>query len=329
MPDITRTLTITADGSPVTGFNHARLTGADSIGLEPMPFTMRLWNLSNSDYYMLSAAKRISVLHGDSVLAAGNISDVCRHSVLEGRITEVVFSAGLSLWEAPVSLSVETGVSVSETVRRILSASGTGIPLLSFPGADPIRTRGQAFFGRAAECIAEALSAAGARGYLTDAGLCVIPASGLPVSMALTVLQFTLPMLGFLVLDRIVRDPEAAAALSQKKVRIAASIPACFCLLCMVFPGIAGTFSGSVDAGQPDVLVDALITDRRQLLVSDAIRSLMFILAAFGLLKWGVSVPKSAAETSTAAVRRRRCPISGCVRKVSAALRTAFWSRGV
>ena len=117
------------------------------------------------------------------------------------------------------------------------------------------------------------------------------------VSMALTVLQFTLPMLGFLVLDRIVRDPEAAAALSQKKVRIAASIPACFCLLCMVFPGIAGTFSGSVDAGQPDVLVDALITDRRQLLVSDAIRSLMFILAAFGLLKWGTSVPKSAAET--------------------------------
>ncbi len=117
------------------------------------------------------------------------------------------------------------------------------------------------------------------------------------VSMALTVLQFTLPMLGFLVLDRIVRDPEAAAALSQKKVRIVAAIPACFCLLCMVFPGIAGTFSGSVDAGQPDVLVDALVTDRRQLLVNDAIRSLLFILATFGLLKWGVSVPRNAAET--------------------------------
>ncbi len=117
------------------------------------------------------------------------------------------------------------------------------------------------------------------------------------VSMALTVLQFTLPMLGFLVLDRIVRDPEAAAALSQKKVRIAAAVPACFCLLCMIFPGIAGTFSGASDAGQPDVLVDALMADRRQLLVSDAIRSLILILAAFGLLKWGVSVPKNAPET--------------------------------
>ena len=117
------------------------------------------------------------------------------------------------------------------------------------------------------------------------------------VSMALTVLQFTLPMLGFLVLDRIVRDPEAAAALSQKKVRIAAAVPACFCLLCMILPGIAGTFSGASDAGQPDVLVDALMADRRQLLVSDAIRSLILILAAFGLLKWGVSAPKSAPET--------------------------------
>lgn len=117
------------------------------------------------------------------------------------------------------------------------------------------------------------------------------------VSMALTVLQFTLPMLGFLVLDRIVRDPDAAAVLSQKKVRIAGAVPACFCLLCMVFPGIAGTFSGASDAGQPDVLVDALMADRRQLLVSDAIRSLILILAAFALLKWGVSTPKAALET--------------------------------
>ena len=183
---ITRTLSILVDGQPVTGFNHVRLTGADSIGLEPMPFMLRLWNLSDSDYFFLSAAKELSVRHGDSVLAAGDISDVCRKTVPEGRITEVIFSAGLRLWEAPVSLSVEAGVSVSETVQRILSDSGTGIALLSFPGNDPVRTRGQAFFGRAAECVAETLSAAGARGYLTDAGLCIVPSSGLPVSMALT-----------------------------------------------------------------------------------------------------------------------------------------------
>ena len=106
--------------------------------------------------------------------------------VPEGKITEVVFAAGLGLWETPVSLSVEAGVSVSDTVRRILSASGTGIPLLSCPGEDPVRSRAQAFCGRAAECIEEALSAAGARAYLTESGLCVVPAEGLPVSMELS-----------------------------------------------------------------------------------------------------------------------------------------------
>ena len=104
----------------------------------------------------------------------------------EGKITEVVFAAGLGLWETPVSFSVEAGVSVSDMVRRILSESGTGIPLLSFPGEDPVRSRGQAFYGRAAECIEEELSAAGARGYLTESGLCVVPAEGLPMSMELS-----------------------------------------------------------------------------------------------------------------------------------------------
>ena len=184
--DLSRELAVLADGEPVTGFSHARLTGLDSIGLYPMPFTLRLWNLSDGQYAELSAAKEISVLHGGSVLAAGTVSDACRGTVREGTVTELVFSSGLRLWEAPVSLSVEAGVTVSETVRRILAASGTGIPLLSFPGKDPVRTRGQAFFGRAAECVREALSAAEARGCLAPSGLCVIPAGGLPVSMTLT-----------------------------------------------------------------------------------------------------------------------------------------------
>ena len=186
MPDLSRALSILADGEELSGFNRARLTGVDSIGLYPMPFTLRLWNLADSDYHMLRAAGRISVMHEQSVLAAGRISEVYMRLVPEGKITEVVFAAGLGLWEAPVSLSVEAGVSVSETVRQILSASGTGIPLLSFPGPDPLRSRGQAFYGRAEECIEEALSAAGARGYLTESGLCIVPAEGLPVSMELS-----------------------------------------------------------------------------------------------------------------------------------------------
>ena len=116
------------------------------------------------------------------------------------------------------------------------------------------------------------------------------------VSMALTVLQFTLPMLGFLVLDRLVRQPETAE-LFRKKGWIAAAITGGFCAICALMPGIAGSFSGSVDAGQPDVLIDALAADRRYLLVMDALRSLLLVAAAFGLLWWGTAVPKSAVQT--------------------------------
>lgn len=184
--DLIRDLSVVADGNPVLSFNRACLRGCDMLGLYPMPFTLKIWNLSDSDYYLLAGAKEISVGSGGSILASGTVSDVYWAMTPEGKVTEVVFSPGIRLWEAPVSLSVEAGVKVSETVRRILEASGTGISMLSFPGTDPVRTRGQAFFGRAAECVADALSAASARSCLTAAGLCVIPASGLPVSMELT-----------------------------------------------------------------------------------------------------------------------------------------------
>jgi len=103
-----------------------------------------------------------------------------------GTETSVAIAPGLALWEALVSLAVEAGVTVSETVRRLLEASGTGILLLSFPGEDPLITRAQAFFGRAAECVEEALGKVGARCCLVPSGLCVIPKEGLPVSMILT-----------------------------------------------------------------------------------------------------------------------------------------------
>ena len=116
------------------------------------------------------------------------------------------------------------------------------------------------------------------------------------VSMSLTVLQFTLPMLGFLMLDRIVRQPELADRFREKGW-IAAALTGGFCLLCVLLPGLAGTFTGSVDEGQPDILVEALAADRRQLLVADALRSMLLIGCAFALLRWGVSVPKDAKKT--------------------------------
>ena len=111
------------------------------------------------------------------------------------------------------------------------------------------------------------------------------------VSMALIVLQVTVPLLGFLVLDRIAKEKYEKKEF-MKAGYIAYGITAGFCLLCILIPGVAGTFTGAADAGQPDILVDALIADRQSLMTSDAFRSLIFITLAFALLIWTFRTPK-------------------------------------
>ena len=111
------------------------------------------------------------------------------------------------------------------------------------------------------------------------------------VSMALTVLQVTVPLFGFYVLDRIAKERYEKTEF-MKAGYIAYGITAGFCLLCVLIPGIAGTFTGAADAGQPDILVDALIADRQSLMTKDALRSLIFITVIFALLIWAFRTPK-------------------------------------
>ena len=181
-----RMLTVLADNEPFAPDSRFRLAGTVRIGLFPSLFLLQCWNLSDSDGFRLRNAKDLSVMREDSCLAFGRVSDVFCRTVPEGTVTTAAFSLGLDLWKSRVSVSVPAGTSVSGTVRRLLEASGTGIRLLSFPGEDPVCFRGRAYFGRAAECIEEALSAANAGGYLVPAGLCVLPAEPLPATLHLS-----------------------------------------------------------------------------------------------------------------------------------------------
>ena len=112
------------------------------------------------------------------------------------------------------------------------------------------------------------------------------------VSMALVVLQVTMPLLGFYVLDRVIKEKYEKKDF-MKGGLIAYAITAGFCLLCVLIPGIAGTFTGSVDSGQPEILIEALAADRQDLMTSDAIRSLMFVTIVFALLIWAFRTPKT------------------------------------
>ena len=200
-----RDLRVFLDGVPFTQGTGFRLSGRVDLNLYPDLFLLQCRNLPKEGIFQLRNARQISVLSNgsrpatlqtsglpnSSCLASGILSDVYTQTVPEGTVTVAAFSLGLDLWNAVVSVSCPAGTSVSDDVRAILDASGTGIRLLGFPGEDPQPQRGRAYVGKASEAISSALSQANASGFLTPAGLQVIPKDPLPASLHLTEADLT------------------------------------------------------------------------------------------------------------------------------------------
>ena len=111
------------------------------------------------------------------------------------------------------------------------------------------------------------------------------------VSMALIVLQVTLPLLGFYVLDRILKEKYEKKEF-MKAGYISYGITAGFCLLCVLIPSIAGTFVSASDSQYGEMLAETLAADRQMLLTKDALRSLVLITVVFALLLWAFRTPK-------------------------------------
>ena len=179
------------DGEPFTQGTGFRLIGRVDLNLYPDLFVLQCRNLPKEGIFQLQNSRQISVLSNGSCLASGQLSDVYIQTVPEGTVTVAAFSLGLDLWNAEVSVSCPAGTSISEDVRAILEVSNTGIQLLSFPGDDSQPLRGRAYVGKAAEAIAQALYPVCARGFLTPAGLQVIPMDPLPASLHLTEADLT------------------------------------------------------------------------------------------------------------------------------------------
>ena len=179
------------DGEPFTQGTGFRLTGRVDLNLYPDLFVLQCRNLPKEGIFQLQNSRQISVLSNGSCLASGQISDVYTQTVPEGTVTFAAFSLGLDLWNAEVCVSCPAGTFISDDARAILEASRTGIQPLSFPGEDPQPLRGRAYVGKASEAITLGLSQACARGFLTPAGLQVIPKEPLPASLHLTEADLT------------------------------------------------------------------------------------------------------------------------------------------
>lgn len=111
--------------------------------------------------------------------------------------------------------------------------------------------------------------------------------------MTLTIALFTVPLLGFLGLNRIFSGQVDKKEI-EKSLKWAFGITGGISLLFVLLPGITGDFSASFDGAYPAWLSGAVEADRRDLLRTDAIRSLVFItLAAGALYLWHLQKLKS------------------------------------
>lgn len=118
--------------------------------------------------------------------------------------------------------------------------------------------------------------------------------------MALVILQFTFPILGFLALDRVLKGHYDKNVV-LRSLSIATAITAGFCLLCWLFPGFVGTFHSASDSGYDASLAGALADDRKSLMRGDALSSLLLILATAALIFWSYR-PKSTSRRDSRSI---------------------------
>ncbi len=109
------------------------------------------------------------------------------------------------------------------------------------------------------------------------------------VTIILSLLAFTVPLLGILALAKLF-DGKILPAEKNKALLYSFYITGGICLIYFIVPSLAGDFSSTGDANYKDYpwLLEALLKDRQSALRMDAFRSLFFIAAAFGVLYFTV-----------------------------------------
>ncbi|WP_242923776.1 YfhO family protein [Pontibacter liquoris] len=104
------------------------------------------------------------------------------------------------------------------------------------------------------------------------------------VSSALVIAQITMPLLAMLALWKLLKEKGHIQDL-EKKLLLSGGITAGICLLVWLFAGMA-SFTSATDLQlvQAQFPIDAIRADREGLMRSDALRSLVFIVLAAGVL---------------------------------------------
>ncbi len=100
------------------------------------------------------------------------------------------------------------------------------------------------------------------------------------VSMILVILQITIPVMGVLGINQLLKSPSSY----NKKVLYASATSVLIIVILSIVQLIFGSFTSPADAQLPKDIADALSSDRKSLLINDAVRSSIFILLGATLL---------------------------------------------
>lgn len=101
------------------------------------------------------------------------------------------------------------------------------------------------------------------------------------VSMALGITLFAIPIMGSLGLENLIQ--QLSLKQTKKRFLIATGTSLAILLLGVILAGIMG-YGRNAESGYPDWLIQALISDRKNMLHSDAMRSLIFIVLSAALI---------------------------------------------
>ena len=104
------------------------------------------------------------------------------------------------------------------------------------------------------------------------------------VSMVLVILQVLVPLMGILVVDKLINTVSVDRKRFRNSLIAALTLTAGFAFIVMIFPSLAGSFTSRADANLPEQIRATLAEDRASLLSGDALRSIAFILTAATLL---------------------------------------------
>jgi len=170
---MTRDLHAFFSGTEIAPGARLRLTAEETSGLRPDLHTLTVFGLEEVDLYSLFSGIEVQVVSDSRILASGAAVDFARRMEDGQSVVDVTFSPGLALWEAPISLSLPAGETVSSSMAAVLEATGLNIPLASFTAEDLTISRPQAFFGRAAEALENLAASVSGLLSLSSAGVSV------------------------------------------------------------------------------------------------------------------------------------------------------------